>query len=253
MKGPTERFSDRVSNYVKYRPSYPAETISILRERCGLTQMWNIADIGSGTGIFTKILLENGNRVFAVEPNQEMRSEAEHLLSSYSNFFSLNAKAEDTKIDLHSVDMITAAQAFHWFDREKVRIEFERILKEKGWVVLMWNNRSTESDFDKEYEDLLIKYSEDYIRVNHRNITYESIKTFFIPGRVEKAELKNLQIFNFDGLKGRLMSSSYAPKENTTAFHPMMESLEILFNKYNENGLITFNYITEIYFGQFTT
>lgn len=250
MKEPTLRFSDRVENYVKYRPSYPAEVLDILKENCRLTPLWDVADIGSGTGIFTRLLVENGNNVFAVEPNAGMRKEAEKLLNMFPNFHSINAPAEATTLKDHSIQLITAAQAFHWFNNKTVRAEFERILKDKGWISLIWNNRSVETEFEKGYENLLLKYASEYTAVNHRNQTPETIEEFFLPGSVRKVELKNSQSFDFEGLKGRLLSSSYTPEENDIQFKPMLKELKRLFSKYNLNNSITFNYKTELYFGQ---
>lgn len=145
MTDPTQRFSSRVENYSRYRPSYPRQVLELLFEECGLTAASIIADIGSGTGIMTRLFLENGNQVFAVEPNREMRQEAEWNLASYSHFVSVDATAEATTLRAGSVDFVVAAQAFHWFDREKVRPEFVRILKPEGWVVLVWNDRRPDS------------------------------------------------------------------------------------------------------------
>lgn len=251
MKEPTLRFSDRVENYVKYRPGYPPETIKILKEDCSLSPDWKIADIGSGTGIFTRLLLENKNEVYGIEPNMEMRKEAENTLKAFPNFISVDATSEMTTLSAGAVDMITAAQAFHWFKKDIVRIEFERILKDNGWVVLIWNSRNIETDFENEYEKLLLKYSKEYPLVGHKNKQNSDIDSFYLPGSCTKKELKNSQLFDLEGLKGRLLSSSYAPTKDEEIFIPMMKELERLFNKYNNNGLIAFNYSTEIYYGKF--
>src|SRR5215469_5965610 len=129
----TKRFSNRVENYTKYRPSYPKEEMLVLLSgECGLTSASVIADVGSGTGIMTRIFLENGNQVFAVEPNPEMRHAAEQVLAAYPRFVSVPATAEATTLPAETADFVVAAQAFHWFDRERVRREFVRILKPGG-------------------------------------------------------------------------------------------------------------------------
>src|SRR5258708_2582165 len=141
----TSRFSDRVENYVRYRPGYPPGVLQALRDDCGLAPGHVIADIASGTGIWTRMLLENGNPVFGVEPNTEMREAGERLLAAFPKFTSVAGNAEATTLPDHSVDFITAAQAAHWFDRERARLEFVRILKSRGWLALLWNDRLTRS------------------------------------------------------------------------------------------------------------
>src|SRR5271154_1515768 len=129
VQDPTARFSSRVEKYVRYRPSYPKEVVALLGKQCGLTAESVIADVASGTGIFTRLLLENGNRVFGVEPNAEMRRAGEEYLAAFPRFTSVAGTAEATTLPDHSVDIVTAAQAAHWFDRAKARREFVRILK----------------------------------------------------------------------------------------------------------------------------
>src|SRR5882724_5446254 len=177
----TQRFSDRVDNYIRYRPGYPIEILDLLRERCGLTPQARIADIGFGTGIFTRMLLENGNTVVGIEPNQEMREAGARLLTGFPEFRGSGGTAENTTLENQSVEFITAAQAAHWFDREPARREFLRILKPGGWVVLLWNERRTEGTaFLAEYEQLLLEYGTDYAEVRHER-TSDTIGDFFAP------------------------------------------------------------------------
>src|SRR5579863_1705779 len=186
VKDATQRFSSRVENYVRYRPGYPPEVLELLKNECGLTPDSTVADIASGTGIFTRILAENGNRVFGVEPNDEMRRAGERLLESYSGFTSIAGTAEATTLQDHSVDIVTAAQAAHWFDREKARREFVRILKPGGWLVLLWNERRTDSTpFLREYEHLLLAYGTDYQDVRHENTT-AVVNEFFDPASFQE-------------------------------------------------------------------
>ena len=243
-----QRFSNRVENYIKYRPGYPEEIIGYLKEKINLTGSWVIADIGSGTGILSKLFLENGNEVFGVEPNEAMRKAGEEQLKSYTKFKSINGNAEKTGLKENSVNLIVAGQAFHWFDVEKSKIEFKRILKKDGVVSLIWNNRKTDSSkFLREYEDLLINYTVDYKLVDHKNVSKEILNKFF-----EKYEFKifsNKQVFDFEGLKGRLLSSSYAPTPEHPKYKPMIEKLEKIFNQNEENGKVKFEYDTELYYG----
>ena len=154
-----QRFSNRVADYIRYRPGYPSTCLDLLREECGLQPAHVVADIGSGTGLLSKLFLDNGNRVFGVEPNAEMRSAGEEYLQEYANFSSVNGSAEETTLPSQSIDFITAGQAFHWFEPAKAKREFQRILKPGGWVVVVWNERRIfESRFGKEYEKLLGRF-----------------------------------------------------------------------------------------------
>ncbi len=248
-----QRFSTRVDNYAKYRPGYPAGVIGILRSACGLNEASIIADVGSGTGILTELLLKNGNRVFAVEPNAPMRLSAERFLAAYPHFVSVNGSAEETTLEGSSVDLIAAAQAFHWFDRTKARREFARILKPRGWVALIWNERCLDSTpFLRTYEDLLLRYGTDYEKVRHEKVATE-IADFFAPSDFQLTNLENSQHFDFEALKGRVFSSSYTPEADHPDFEPMLAELEQIFSRYQEDGMVTFEYETRLYCGQLET
>ncbi len=248
-KDPTKRFSDRVANYVKYRPSYPSKLVDELQIKGVISSSSVIADIGSGTGIFTELLLNAGCQVYAIEPNCEMRVAAEKRLQKKSNFTSVSGTAENTKLTNNSIDLITVAQAFHWFDLEKTRIEFQRILKEKEYVVLVWNVRLIKIDFQKEYNELLLLHCPDYVSADHRRISEENIKEFF-GSTIEYFSCENYQFFDFNGLKGRVLSSSYCPKEDHEEYQHLVKGLEGLFKKYEENGKVKFDYRTEMYYGR---
>ncbi len=206
MTDVTQRFSSRVENYIKYRPGYPDEVIDTLRSECGLTSDSIIADVGSGTGILTEMFLRNGNVVYGIEPNREMREAAERLLKDYPRFHSVATRAEETTLPDHSVDFIVAGQSFHWFDREKARAEFARILRPRGWIALIWNERvTTTTPFLVAYEQLLKDYSTDYEQVDHRRIDDDVIRDFFGSDRFRLKQFKNIQVFDYEGVKGRLL------------------------------------------------
>jgi SAM-dependent methyltransferase len=247
----TTRFSSRVDDYVKYRPTYPIEILDLLADRCGFTQDSSVADIGSGTGILTKLFLENGNTVVGVEPNKDMREAAERLLDEYGLFGSLDGTAEATKLPPASVDFVVAAQAFHWFDREKTRAEWLRILKPQGWGVLVWNDRRTDSTpFLVDYEAALHAFSSDYKEINHKNVQDEALIQPFFGGDIHSAHFDNFQYFDLAGLIGRVASSSYAPERGTDKFKELETLLGKLFDKYQKNGRVTFEYDTLVYYGQ---
>lgn len=246
----TSRFSDRVENYVRYRPGYPPEVVQCLRDECGLEPKHVIADIASGTGIWTRLLLENGNRVFGVEPNAEMRQAGERLLADFPRLTSVDGKAESTTLPDASVDFVTAAQAAHWFDRERTRREFVRILKPGGWLVLLWNERIVDgTPFLREYEELLLKYGTDYKDVRHERTT-EAVNEFFDPKPYQERVFAMRQEFDYAGLEGRLLSSSYAPGPDHPQHQPMLSELRRVFDKYAANGKVDVDYKTRVYFGQ---
>jgi SAM-dependent methyltransferase len=248
MTNSVERFSNRVENYVKYRPSYPKEVLETFRDEMNLRENSVIADIGSGTGISAKLFLENGNAVFGVEPNEPMRRAAEEFLRGFPKFKSLDGTAENTGLPDDSVDFVIAAQAFHWFDKEKTRPEFKRILHENGFVALIWNERQLDSNlFLRDYENLLKKFGTDYEKVRHDNNSQEILKDFFQSDFSSKACL-NVQTLDFEGLRGRLLSSSYMPSETDPRFEPMNAELRHLFEKYAESGKIQILYNTKIFY-----
>jgi SAM-dependent methyltransferase len=246
----TSRFSDRVQNYVRYRPGYPTEALEVLKKDCGLTPEHVVADIASGTGIWTRTLLENGNRVFGVEPNADMREAGERLLAGFSAFTSIAGTAEATKLPYQSVDFVMAAQAAHWFDREGARREFMRILKPEGWLVLLWNERLTDSTpFLRDYEKLLLTYGTDYEEVRHERTT-DAVNEFFDPEPFEERVFPNRQEFDYAGIEGRLLSSSYAPGPEHPNYDPMLQELRRVFDAHSADGKATFEYKTRVYFGR---
>ncbi len=250
MSSTVERFSNRVENYVKYRPNYPAEILDSFRDEMNLRETSIVADIGAGTGIFTKIFLENGNEVFAVEPNAAMRDAAKGFLKDYPKLTFVEGTSEHTNLENDSIDFVVAAQAFHWFKPDETREEFKRILKENGYVALIWNERKLDAtDFLREYEAFLHEFATDYNEVRHENTSLEIISEFFQADFKQKT-FQNSQIFDYEGLQGRLLSSSYTPTHENPRFPAMIEELKRLFTKYEKDGRIDFLYDTNIYYGQ---
>jgi SAM-dependent methyltransferase len=253
-KAPTARFSDRVENYVRYRPGYPPEVLDLLRVECGLRPSHIVADIASGTGAFTRLLLENGNSVFAVEPNAAMRGMGIEQLASLQSdgsnrLVSVAGTAEETTLRSASVDFVTAAQAAHWFDLPRARAEFARILRPGGWCVLIWNEReTTTTPFLRDYEELLLTYATDYKEVRHERTT-AMIPEFFAPALCEERVFSLRQEFDYEGLAGRLLSSSYAPLEGHPSYEPMMRELRRIFRAHAKDGTVEFEYKTRVFYG----
>jgi SAM-dependent methyltransferase len=245
----TRRFSDRVAHYVKYRPGYPPAVLDHLSARAGLMAASAVADVGSGTGFSSVPFLENGNVVFGVEPNADMRQAAERLLAKYPNFRSIDGTAEATTLPDRSVDLVVAGQAFHWFDPPRAAAEFRRILRPRGRVVLMWNTRKVGgSAFLEDYERLLMEFGTDYAAVRHDRVDEGRFNAFFT-APAERATFPNAQSLDYDGLEGRLLSSSYTPGADDPRRGPMLAELRRLFDRYNVAGRVAIEYDTVVYLG----
>ncbi|MGC1547409.1 MAG: class I SAM-dependent methyltransferase [Rhodanobacter sp.] len=247
----TERFSDRVADYVRFRPDYPTALLDWLRSEHGVTANWLVADIGAGTGISSKMFLDAGHRVIAVEPNAPMREAAEQWLGSNQRFSTVDGRADATGLPDASIDLISVAQAFHWFDPEATRHEFHRILRSTGLAAIYWNSRRlTGTPFLEAYEALLQRYGTDYTSVAERYADDETMRTWFGAGFRGAASFPHAQRLDFDALRGRLLSSSYAPKAGHPQHEPMLHALRELFDRCAVDGTISFDYDTRIFVGQ---
>lgn len=246
-----ERFSNRVTDYIRYRPHYPDAVAQYVLEQKIIPAGAAIADIGSGTGFSAELFLKHGCPVVGVEPNREMREAGETYLATYPGFSSVNGTAENTTLADHSVDAVLAGQAFHWFDREQFRTECRRILKPGGNVLLLWNDRQTDtSDFLKAYEDLLLMFGTDYKTINHKNVQQDEVfDAFYGKGNWNYFSAPNFQDVNFEGLKGRLLSCSYIPTEEHPDYNFMLYVLKKIFVRYQENGLVRLAYDSKLYYG----
>lgn len=247
----TERFSDRVADYVRYRPTYPTALVDWLRKAHGVTPEWRVADIGAGTGISSKMFLDAGHRVIAVEPNAAMRSAAAEWLGSDPNFRAVNGRADATTLDDGSTDLVSVAQAFHWFDPDKTRHEFHRILRPGGLAAIYWNSRRlTGTQFLERYETLLQVYGTDYTSVAERYADEPRMREWFGDGWRGTASFDHRQLLDFDALRGRLMSSSYAPRVGHPKHEPMIAALRELFDACAVDGRVSFDYDTRVYVGE---
>ncbi len=249
-RDPATRFSDRAEDYAKYRPHYALDVIHALQQACGLRVEHLIADVGCGPGLLAEIFLKNGNRVIGVEPNREMRVAGEKYLAGHPNFSMVDGSAESTTLPDASVDFVVAGQAFHWFDPPKARVEFARVLKPGGWAVLIWHDRNIEATpFLREYEQFVRRHAVDYEQVSHKWVAgYGAIEHFFAPNEMKLIQQHSEQRIDHDGVRGRLLSSSYIPRSGER-YEAMMGALPQLFESHAADGHVILEYDTKIYYG----
>jgi SAM-dependent methyltransferase len=250
---PTRRFSDRVHYYVRSRPKYPSALLDFCRTQLGLSPRQVVADIGSGTGFLSEMFVRNGNEVFAVEPNAEMRGAAESFLGSSPNFHSVHATAEATGLENSSVDFVTAGQAFHWFDPVRSRAEFARMLRPGGWVLLVWNERTKDADpFAQAYEQVVGEFQTDLTQVKRRSMNAmdsEAMAKFFAPAQHHTVKFLNPQFLNSQGLIARALSSSYLPLPGQPRCQEMLDRLGEIFAVHSQHGKVRQNYETRVFYG----
>ena len=247
---PTRRFGDRVEDYRRHRPGYPGALTRWLMAEAGLEPGDAVADLGSGTGLLTRDLLAAGLAVQAVEPNAPMRAAADADLGHYPGYASVDGTAEATGLPDASVRLITAAQAYHWFVPEAARTESIRILEPRGHAALIWNVRRIDSRFAEAYETLLLARCPDYAAGQPHQASLEDIARYFGPSPTRHVSFDYQQHFDFDGLKGRLLSSSYTPKAGDPAREPLVEALRVLFDQFRQDGRVAFAYDTRAWIAQ---
>jgi SAM-dependent methyltransferase len=249
---PTGRFTGRVEAYRRYRSRYPHEIIALLYEKCGLTRESVVADIGAGTGMLAEIFLENGNTVFAVEPNAEMRAACEELTAQFPQLTCVDGTAENTGLPDHSIDLIAVGRAFHWFDHAKCRPEFKRILRAGGWVVLVGQGprRAKDDGVQRDYQEILREHGIDYARLYSRYNVKEAVKGFFEDGAPQEAEFPGYEELTYEGLEGHTLSLSVTPKPDHPGFPAMREALKKYFDKYQRDGKMRLPTNCHIYMGQ---
>jgi len=246
----TRRFSDRVADYVRYRPGYPPALLEWLRADQGVSPSWLVADVGAGTGICSRMFLEAGHAVIAVEPNAAMRAAAVEALGSSPRFRAVDAPAEATSLPGGSVDLVLAAQSFHWFEPDAVRREWARILRPGGLALVVWNSRRTGgTSFLDGYEKLLREHATDYAAVAERYADEPAMRAWFGAGFRAAGSFENRQVLDLEGLRGRLLSSTYVPPPGHPGHQPMLEALQELFDGTASAGHVTLEYRTRAYLG----
>jgi SAM-dependent methyltransferase len=250
-RDPTGRFTDRVADYVRTRPGYPPAVIGALREELGLRPEHVVADVGSGTGLLSRLFIDHGNVVFGVEPNRAMAEAAVAMFASSGRFHDVDGRAEATSLAEGSVDLVVAGQAFHWFAPAEARAEFRRILRGDGGVALVWNLRRLDSTpFLRDYEAFLREWSDDYAAVSERYAEEGALRALYGPAGWRERRFDNVQMFDLEGLRGRLLSSSYTPKPGDPRREPMLAALARLFAAHAREGRVAFEYDTRLFAGR---
>lgn len=245
-----DRFNFRAENYDKFRPGYPHALLEYIYKHNKLNENSLVAELGAGTGILSFELAKWPGELVAIEPNDEMRSKAVETLKGLSNCKILNATAEKTTLSNNSVDLIICAQSFHWFNTGKAKVEFQRILKKNKKVAIIWNIRSAETDFEKAYEDFILKYAIDYIEVKRREFRGNNLDQFFKSDSYEEKVFIYDTYLTFQQLLGRTLSYSYMPNLDHAILPEMSNDLEMLFNKYSNKEIISLSYKTKLFMGE---
>ncbi len=244
----TQRFTGRADHYADHRPSYPPAVLETLREAGRLLPREVVADVGAGTGILTELLLRNGNPVIAVEPNANMRSALASLRSAWPLLQVVSGAAEATTLPQASVDMVVVAQAFHWFDPQRTRQEFARILRQGGRIALVWNVRDkSATPFLRGYEAMLDAHAAEYARLKAGPIDLPVLEEFFAPGGCHSRTFAHERPYDLAGLLGLLRSTSYAPQPGAPHYEAMTAELERLFVAHAVAGSIAMKYQTRLF------
>ncbi|GAB4384659.1 MAG: class I SAM-dependent methyltransferase [Phycisphaerales bacterium] len=239
---PTHRFSQRVDDYVRYRPDYPQAAIDAIFEGMGFASLLTVADVGAGTGILSRQLAARGALVVAVEPNPEMRA----ACTAHERILLQDGTAEATGLKDHSVDLITCGQAFHWFDTEKALAEFRRVIRGLGRLAIMWNTRDVDDPVTTGYTAAIRKASDEHpaesrmddVRGFEDSAYFTDLRALTFP---------HVQWLTLDGLIGRARSASYCPTSGPK-YRTLMDELTALHARHADpKGRVALRYVTKLF------
>jgi ubiquinone/menaquinone biosynthesis C-methylase UbiE len=242
------RFDGKSGVYSKYRPRYPSEILRILEREIGFTQKRIVADIGSGTGILSELFLENGNTVYCVEPNLEMRRTAEKNLKGFvPRYVSIEGAAEATNLRGDSIDLIAVGQALHWFDFVKARTEFRRVVKKRGHIAIVYNHRKEKGEVEMAYKTIVDKFARNRAKVPDADDAYAAK---FLSAGFKKFIVPNSQTLDLQGMLGRLASASYMPNSTSPEWTKLKRDLRRVIDEFGSDGIATLHYDTVVYLGR---
>jgi SAM-dependent methyltransferase len=243
------RFDDRVDDYERWRPGYPAGVEAALRE-AGLGAAGDVADVGCGTGKLARVLLEAGHRVVGVEPGAAMRAAARRALGTHPRWRLVAGRAEATGLAGACVDAVTAAQAFHWFEPDAARAEFRRVLRPGGLAALVWNDRDVDGcPMLAEYERLLRAHAPAYAALERRGGGDAGVHAFFAPSRALERSLPLVQRLPWEGVAGRARSASYVPRDGPD-HDALFAGLRAAFERHARHGLVELRHDTRVFVGR---
>ena len=245
-----EKFTGLAAAYTMGRPAYAEAFLADLYGRFGFSENSVIADIGSGTGKFAKQLMERGSYVYCVEPNKDMRDQCIIELEGYGNKSIVAGDAAHTALQEHSVDFITAAQAFHWFDTERFKRECKRIIRPGGRVFLIWNMRDMNAAVTQDSYEIFQKYCPKFKGFTGGLQADDPRIESFFDGRYEKAEYGHPLRYDRDKFINRSLSGSYSLKRHEPGYEEYIRELQLLFDKYAEHGVVTVPNKTVVYTGR---
>ncbi len=241
------RFSSRAGDYAKYRPTYPPEAIDAVLAGLGEASGLVCADVGAGTGISARLMADRGCRVIAVEPNEAMRIEAvPHELVEFRA-----GDAERTGLAEASVDVVLAAQAYHWFEEDAALREFARVLRAGGRLAVMWNIPDERDEGGVEYRRIMLRYATEPPTSPWNNFCTPRLEGDARFSNARVVETRWGQAMDAAALMGRAMSSSYAPTGGR-AREQMESDLMHLYSRLERDGVFTLAYVTRIHLAERT-
>ena len=241
MPNTVERFDGRAADYDLYRERYdPNEILAPLRDWCGLTPEWLVADVGAGTGMLSDVFLANGNRVIAIEPNTEMRAACAHLHQGESRLEIRGGTAEATGLGDASIDMVCSGRALHWFNLEAAMREFRRVVRPGGWVVSVAAGRT---EFGREENEAFVRVLEQFSGSAKERLeaysAYTRMKNFFEGGEFHHYERGGELRMDWEHLRGMALSLSHTPRIGDPRFPEFERALKEFFDRYQKNSVVT--------------